>query len=172
MKTNFYFCETCHNLVIKLNDSGVNLVCCGNDMNLLEPQCNDSGIGEKHVPVCEVSGRKVHIKIGSELHPYTPEHHIEWIYLQTKLGGIIRYLDPNMPPKTCIKIPRGDTLEKVYIYCNLHGLWMCECNTSDDDECHAQKGDFDSDYNPDKNSESCSNDHMMKEGRQCSSGRY
>lgn len=155
--------------MMKLHDSGVTPVCCGSEMQILEPKISDEGIGEKHVPVCEVSGRKVHIRIGEVTHPYTPEHHIQWIYLQTKLGGIIRYLDHNEPPEACIKIPKGDCLEKVYIYCNLHGLWMCDCTTSD--ECSKAKGDFDSDYNPD-NSESCSNDHLMKEGQQCSSGRY
>ena len=124
---NFYYCETCGNLVIKLEDSGNNLVCCGLDMQLLEAQTVESGIGEKHVPVCKMDGCILDIKVGSTLHPSLPEHFIKWIYVETKNGGIIRQLTPTDSPEICVKLSKDDTPLRVYIYCNLHGLWKCEC---------------------------------------------
>ena len=40
--------------------------------------------GEKHVPVITVEGNKVHVVVGSVLHPMTEEHSIQFIALETK----------------------------------------------------------------------------------------
>ena len=54
----FYRCEHCGNIIIKLHDSGVPVVCCGQPMTEMVPGTVDASL-EKHVPVVEVNGSKV-----------------------------------------------------------------------------------------------------------------
>ncbi len=82
------------------------------------------GAFEKHVPMIEVAGDMVTVKVGSVEHPSLPEHYIEWILLVTEGGFQIRHLKPGMKPEAVFK-----ALEKpvaAYEYCNLHGLWKAE----------------------------------------------
>ena len=51
------------------------------------------------------------------------EHYIEWIGLQTAQGNQRKALNPGDAPKAVFAITEGDTVEAVYAYCNLHGLW-------------------------------------------------
>ena len=53
MKTRFYVCRHCGNLVGMIHDAGVPLVCCGEKMQALEPNTVEAS-GEKHVPVISV----------------------------------------------------------------------------------------------------------------------
>ncbi len=46
----FYQCDHCGNQAVKLRDSGVPLVCCGQPMRELEAGVTDAS-AEKHVPV-------------------------------------------------------------------------------------------------------------------------
>ena len=41
---NFYQCAHCGNLILKLKDSGVPFVCCGQPMTLLEPGTTDASL--------------------------------------------------------------------------------------------------------------------------------
>ena len=50
MKTRFYKCAMCGNVVVKLVDSKVPIVCCGEKMQELVPNTVDAS-NEKHVPV-------------------------------------------------------------------------------------------------------------------------
>lgn len=50
MKTRFYKCNKCLNIVTKINDSGSNLSCCGEEMVELIPNSTDASL-EKHIPV-------------------------------------------------------------------------------------------------------------------------
>ena len=52
-----------------------------------------------------------------------PEHHIEWIVLDTGEKTEIVYLKPDMEPKTEFADISSGT---VYGYCNLHGLWKAD----------------------------------------------
>lgn len=122
METKFYICKHCGNVVTKLKDSGVKVVCCGEKMNELIAGTTDAS-QEKHVPVYKVEGNNVNVVVGAVEHPMTDEHYIEWVYLQTKKGGQIKYLKPLEKPQTCFSICDGDTVEAVYAYCNLHSLW-------------------------------------------------
>lgn len=82
------------------------------------------GAYEKHVPVIEVEGDTVTVKIGSLEHPSLEAHYIEWILLQTEMGFQIHYLKPGMKPEATFR-----TTEKVvaaFEYCNLHGLWKAD----------------------------------------------
>lgn len=127
MELKFYNCGICGNLIIKLNDSGMTPYCCGRSMETLTPQTKEEEFGEKHVPTCTIEGHKIHIKVGAVEHPHTKEHHIEWIYVLTNHGAIIRYLDPEEAPEVCLRLSKDDWVDKIFVHCNLHGLWMCDC---------------------------------------------
>lgn len=122
MEQNFYICNHCGNIITKLNDSGVSVICCGEKMSNLTAGTTDASL-EKHVPVYKVENNKVFVTVGAIEHPMTPEHYIQWVCLQTKKGIQINYLKPLENPKTCFSICEGDEVEAVYAYCNLHSLW-------------------------------------------------
>lgn len=127
MKTKFYLCPTCGNIVCKVVDSGVTPVCCGSEMMLLLPKKVDNG-REKHLPVVEcIDADTIKVKVGEVPHPCTPEHHIVMIALQLKNGIVIKTLDPTCckAPEAVFKCCRSDVIG-VYEYCNLHGLWYKE----------------------------------------------
>ena len=121
-RTRFYVCKKCGNIVGLIHGAGVPLVCCGEVMEHLNPKINDSG-NEKHIPVVTVSGDRVSVSVGSQLHPMENEHGVRWIYLQTDRGGQRKCLEESGAPVAefalCDEKP-----EAVYAYCNLHGLWM------------------------------------------------
>ena len=52
MKIKFFRCRHCGNVAIKLVDSNVPMVCCGEKMEELEAGSVDASL-EKHVPVVE-----------------------------------------------------------------------------------------------------------------------
>lgn len=63
MAKKFYKCAKCGNIISKYVDSGVPVVCCGEPMMELVANSTDAA-GEKHVPVVEVNGNKVTVKVG------------------------------------------------------------------------------------------------------------
>ena len=124
MKTVFYYCRHCGNVVVKTSDSGVNLECCGEFMEEIIPHTADMGL-EKHVPVItHVDEHTLRVTVGSTEHPMLPEHHIEFICLETAHGFQVAYLKPDGKPvaEFCCK----DKPVAVYEYCNLHGLWKAD----------------------------------------------
>ena len=62
MTVKFYKCETCGNIITKLKDSSVNVVCCGNPMKELIPGEVDAAV-EKHVPAVTIEGDKLDIVV-------------------------------------------------------------------------------------------------------------
>ena len=122
MEQKFYICNHCGNIIAKVKDSGVPVVCCGEPMGEIVPGTTDAAV-EKHVPEYSVEGGLVKVKVGSVEHPMTPEHYIEWISLQTKEGNQRKALTPEDKPEACFAITDGDQVEAVYAYCNLHSLW-------------------------------------------------
>ncbi len=124
MKTKFYICRHCGNIITKFHDAGVPVSCCGQKMDELIPNTVEAS-GEKHMPVVTVENGVVSVAIGSVAHPMVPEHSIEWVYVETDRGGQLKRLSPGSAPE--VKFFLGE--EKavaVYAYCNLHGLWMSE----------------------------------------------
>ena len=117
----FYICRHCGNIITKLDDSGVPVICCGEKMEELIAGATDAA-GEKHVPVVKVEGSRVTVDVGAVTHPMTEEHHIEWIFLDTEHGGQFKYLDHTAAPKVSFELDDDEPVG-VYAYCNLHGLW-------------------------------------------------
>lgn len=122
MDMKFYICEHCGNIIAKVKDAGVPVVCCGEKMKELVPNTEDAA-QEKHVPVCEVKGNIVEVTVGSVEHPMVEEHYIEWIALQTDKGNQRKALKPGEAPKVDFALLDGEKVVAVYAYCNLHGLW-------------------------------------------------
>ena len=118
----FYRCDHCGNIVMFVQSASVPVMCCGQKMTELVPGTVDAAV-EKHVPVVEVQGSQVHVKVGSVQHPMIPEHFIQWIALETSLGSQIKYLKPGQTPEADFVLAKGEELVAVYEYCNLHGLW-------------------------------------------------
>ena len=123
MKQKFYVCEHCGNIITKVQDSKVPVVCCGQPMKEMIPGTTDAAV-EKHVPVYEVEGNVVNVKVGSVEHPMVAEHYIQWIVLQTNQGAQIKYLAPETPPVASFALAEGEEVIAVLEYCNLHGLWQ------------------------------------------------
>ena len=124
MDTKFYVCPVCGQVVEKVTDKGIPVVCCGKPMEELKANTTDAS-QEKHVPVVTVDGNKVNVTVGSVAHPMEAEHYIEWIYVQTENGGLRKALNPGDAPEAefCLG---GEKAVAVYAYCNLHGLWKAD----------------------------------------------
>lgn len=120
----FYVCEHCGNLVGMIHNSGVPIICCGEEMKELIPGSVDAAV-EKHVPSVSVSEGKVFVQIGGVAHPMEESHFIEWIYLQTECGGHRKNLKPGMEPKRSFTLDEEKPVA-VYAFCNKHGLWKTE----------------------------------------------
>jgi superoxide reductase len=118
----FYLCRTCGNLVALVHEGGGQLVCCGSPMTELIPNTTDAA-KEKHVPVVEVKGQEVLVKVGSVAHPMEDAHHIEWIMIETKMGRQRKVLGAGAVPAAEFSMVDGDEFVAAYAYCNLHGLW-------------------------------------------------
>lgn len=119
---DFYRCERCGNIVVKVKDGGGKLVCCGQDMTKLVANSTDAA-REKHVPVVTRENGRLKVTVGSTPHPMLPEHHIEWIALVSGDRIEIKYLQPGMQPAAEFEDAKNGT---AYAYCNLHGLWKAE----------------------------------------------
>lgn len=120
-KLQLYKCEVCGNLVQVILSGAGELVCCGQPMKLQSIQHDKSETGEKHAPIVEFRENDRFVQVKS--HPMLPEHYIQWIYVQTNLGGMKKYLNPNEEPTASFKLAEGESVVAVYEYCNLHGLW-------------------------------------------------
>lgn len=120
-----YRCQHCGNIVEMLVDAGVNPVCCGQAMDLLEANTTDAAV-EKHVPEVVIEGNLVKACVGSVEHPMTEEHHIAFILLETNLGVHRADLDHTGKPVANFVLAEGEKAVAVYEYCNLHGFWVKE----------------------------------------------
>lgn len=123
MAVKFYKCRHCGNVIEKLVDSKVKVVCCGEEMEELVPNTVDAS-GEKHVPVVScLEECKMKVTVGSVPHPMEDAHHIAFIYVATENGGMRVNLKDKPEALFCVK--NGKPVA-VYEYCNLHGLWKTD----------------------------------------------
>ena len=122
--TKFYICEKCGNLIEKIDDSGVPVVCCGQKMTPIVAGTVEAS-REKHIPVATVEGDLVKVVVGAVEHPMAEEHSILWVELKTDRGTHRKNLAVGEPPVVSFALAGEKPLE-VYAYCNLHGLWKCE----------------------------------------------
>ena len=117
-----YRCKHCGIVAEILHSGSGEPVCCGEPMVRLEANSNDAKV-EKHVPIIRRYGNICQVIVGSEPHPMTLEHHIEWLEIHFNSRVIRHYLKPGeMPEAEFCGIPE-DAEVSARAYCNLHGLW-------------------------------------------------
>jgi len=120
----FFVCKHCGNMVDLVQDKGVPLVCCGENMERLEPNTVEASV-EKHLPAVTVSGDSISVQVGSVPHPMEDKHHIAFVYVETQRGSQRKCLKVGEEPKLNFSFS-DDKPIAVFAYCNLHGLWVTE----------------------------------------------
>jgi superoxide reductase len=116
----FYKCDECGNVVMVTHTGEGELVCCGQNMRLLEEKSADAG-KEKHVPVIEKTASGIKVRVGAVAHPMEEKHYIQWISVKHDRNFYIHALRPGEVPEA--EFPINDTNVKSLIYCNVHELW-------------------------------------------------
>jgi len=117
-----YKCEQCGNIVEVIHAKVGTLVCCDQNMTLLEEKTADTSL-EKHVPFLEELENGYRVSVGEKVkHPMTQEHYIEFIEIIAGKNVYRKDLKPGDEP---IVIFEMEKCEKVLVreYCNIHGLW-------------------------------------------------
>lgn len=124
MKENvkFYICPICGNQIGLIKDSGVPVVCCGKNMELMKANTSDGAV-EKHVPVYEKVEDEIVVRVGEVEHPMQKDHYIMWIALVSDNRSSRVTLYPEQETTTRFKYVPNST---IYAYCNKHGLWKAD----------------------------------------------
>jgi len=116
-----YKCEICGNVVEVLHEGVGALVCCGEEMKLMEEKTEDSSV-EKHVPYIEKTSDGVLVKVGqNQDHPMEEKHYIEWIQILADGKAYRQFLKPGDKPQALFEIKADKVSAREY--CNVHGLW-------------------------------------------------
>lgn len=116
-----YFCEICGNVVEVLRGEAGELVCCGENMILLEEKGAAQEGKEKHVPVIEKGDGTITVKVGSVPHPMLAEHYIEWVEVIADGKAYRQFLKPGETPEAVFNISADQITAREY--CNIHGMW-------------------------------------------------
>ena len=111
-KLQVYKCAACGNIV--------EVVCCGEPMELLDEKTADATT-EKHVPVIEKVEGGYKVKVGSVPHPMEEKHYIEWIELLADGKAYRQFLTPGKPAEAVFHVEADSVSAREY--CNVHGLW-------------------------------------------------
>ena len=118
----FYICNHCKQIITKLKDKNIPVMCCGQVMQELVAGTTDAS-QEKHIPVYTQQNNILTVNVGSTSHPMTEEHYIEWVCVETNLGAQLHHLTPNTEPKTEFLLADNEQVLTFYAYFNLHSLW-------------------------------------------------
>lgn len=121
---NFFLCKENKSTIIGIDccpDTEVS--CCGEKLTAVKVGSVDAA-KEKHVPVVEVNGNTVKVKVGAVEHPMSDEHHIAWVCLKSEKGLQFKELPVNGKPDVEFALTDGDKFIEAYEFCNLHGVWM------------------------------------------------
>ena len=120
IKLQIYKCKICGNIVQILQEGDGNLVCCGQEMELMGIQYDSDEVGEKHKPKTEFKDNKKFVNVIG--HPMSEEHYIQFIesYTKDKNELHLKFFKPNETPEMEVLLSGDvDTIE----YCNIHNLW-------------------------------------------------
>ncbi len=125
-QNGIYKCNVCGNIVSVLDAHAGTLVCCGQPMQLLTPKTSKDEGREKHVPVIEIKGKKVTVKVGSVPHPMLDSHYIMLVQL-VKGNEIVngKRLKPGDKPEAVFTVEDTAGI-KARDLCNIHGLWISD----------------------------------------------
>ncbi|MFP4112541.1 MAG: desulfoferrodoxin [Candidatus Woesearchaeota archaeon] len=121
-----YKCEQCKNIVSVLEAGEGELVCCGEPMKIMEEKTAEQEGKEKHVPVVEINGNEVTVRVGSVNHPMEDSHYIELIQIIKDNDVTIgKRLKPGQEPKAVFNMEDTSNI-KARILCNIHGVWVSD----------------------------------------------
>jgi len=120
VKFQIYKCNICGNLVQILQEGDGNIICCGQEMELMNIQYDTNELGEKHTPKTEYKNGKNYVNVIG--HPMTNEHYIQFIetFSNNKDELHIKFFEPEDIPETEVKIDKDFSAIE---YCNIHKLW-------------------------------------------------
>jgi len=119
-------CKSCGAIVKVINDCNCpdcGIKCCGEEMKILKPNSEDAVV-EKHVPTYEIKDGKIIVTVN---HVMEEDHFIEWISIVRDNKECITYLKQGETAIAHCKYASGTV---IYAYCNKHGLWKCEVDSS------------------------------------------
>jgi len=119
-RLEIYKCESCGNIVEVVEGGGAELVCCGDEMKLMNENTVDAA-KEKHVPVIKFSEGSVKVTVGDVPHPMEEKHHIQWIEVIADGKAYRQFLKPGDQPEALFELSAQTITAREY--CNLHGLW-------------------------------------------------
>ena len=120
-KLEIYKCDICGN-VVEVTHEGIGaLVCCNQNMKLLqENRADNNNAHFAHTEIISDIQKRVYFN-----HPMTPEHHIEYIEVISNDNKYIKrkFLNENDKAEISFKC---DCKEGFWIrlYCNLDGVWI------------------------------------------------
>ena len=123
MSVKYLLCTHCRNVVEKVVDKGVPVMCCGEKMLELTPNTTDGALEKTR---SRGDGRRFEGQRGGRQH--RAPHVGRALYPVHRFGDEERLhyrkdLKPGDEPKAEFMLSEGDAVEAVYEFCNLHGLW-------------------------------------------------
>lgn len=119
-----YKCPICGNIVEVTHHGAGTLVCCGQNMTLMEEKFLSEEGQEKHVPLIERTEQGIVVKVGSLAHPMEQAHYIEWIEIMFAGKVDRQYLQAGQAPEAHFNVKEENIVARAY--CNVHGLWKSQ----------------------------------------------
>jgi len=113
-KGRFYVCPVCGNVVQAAGEAVVS--CCGITLPPLEPEAEDPEHGIR----TEITEDEYYVTVD---HPMTREHYISFLAAVSDHGIQLVKLYPEGAAEARFRI---DRVQKIYAYCNRHGLFSAK----------------------------------------------
>ncbi len=117
---DIFKCDICGNLAELINDNGVPMVCCGQEMTKQEVNTQEN-VFKKHIPVVKEENEKIKVQIGEVFHPMIEGHYIEWVAMVADGTVFRKSLYPTSWP--IVSFDKVSDNYEIYAYCNIHGLY-------------------------------------------------
>ena len=121
----FYMCKDCGNIIGVINNTGIPMYCCRQEMEELTPQIinsKNSNQNEKSNsthPLKNTHGKSISVIVDKS---YLTPNSICWAYINTKKGGQRKNILKDDSPVVNFKIV-DDEIISAYLYCSEHGLF-------------------------------------------------
>jgi desulfoferrodoxin (superoxide reductase-like protein) len=113
-KGRFYVCPVCGNVIQAAGEAVVS--CCGITLPPMEPEAADPEHGIR----TEIAEDEYYVRVD---HPMTREHYISFLAAVSDHGVQLVKLYPEGEAEARFRI---DRVQKIYAYCNRHGLFQAK----------------------------------------------
>ena len=116
--TLIYKCPVCQTVVEVLANHGMELVCCGPQMECVRdtPVQGD----DDHAMTLERTACGTRVRVGASGHAMDVDHHIQWIELLTAGRSVRQFLAPGELPEAVFAVTDPAAIARCY--CTVHGL--------------------------------------------------